>query len=100
MLNQEKILSTLKEKQTFLTKEFGVKKIGLFGSFAQNLETEKSDVDILIEFEKPIGFKFFELVEFLENLFQRKVEIITKEGLKSIRVRNVQDSIRESVLYV
>jgi len=64
-------------------KSLGVKRLGLFGSYSRNQQTEKSDIDMLVEFEH--GHKnfdnFIQLAFLLEDLFQRRVELVTKEGL-------------------
>ncbi|MEK7263754.1 MAG: nucleotidyltransferase family protein [Bacteroidota bacterium] len=64
-------------------KSLGVSRIGLFGSFVRNEQTEKSDVDLLIEFQQ--GEKnfinFMNLSFFLEELMERKVEIVTPESM-------------------
>jgi len=82
MMTKEEILSKLYELKPFLYKDFAVKKIGIFGSYANNSNTEESDIDILIELEKPIGWKFFTLELYLENIFQKKIDLVTKNALK------------------
>jgi uncharacterized protein len=61
----------------------GVRNIGLFGSFVRGEETSLSDVDILVEFmpEKHTFDNFMEVAFFLEELLERKVEVITPEAL-------------------
>ncbi|WP_228779859.1 nucleotidyltransferase family protein [Aquiflexum lacus] len=76
-----------------LIKDFSVKEIGLFGSYADNSNSEESDIDILVEFEKPIGWKFFTLELFLENIFNKKVDLFTKNALKA----QIKDKILEQV---
>jgi len=71
-------------------KGYGVKKIGIFGSFARSMQKDKSDVDILVEFEK--GEKAFdnymELKFCLERLLHRKVDLVIKDAVKP-RIRQV-----------
>lgn len=70
--------------------QYGVKRIGLFGSFARNEQTRSSDVDVLVEFaEGQATFdNFMHLVYFLEDLFSRKVDLLTAGGVdKYIRSR-------------
>jgi len=83
-----------------LKTEFGVKRIGLFGSFSRDKQKPASDVDLLIEFEKPIGFKFMLLAEYLEKRLGRKVDILTPAGVDSIRIKPIAESILRSVVYV
>jgi predicted nucleotidyltransferase len=68
--------------------QYGVKRIGLFGSFARNEQTRSSDVDVLVEFaEGQATFdNFMHLVYFLEDLFSRKVDLLTAGGLTSTSV--------------
>jgi len=100
MLTKEKIKSLLKKELPHLRAFFGVKRIGLFGSYSKGEQQEDSDVDLLVEFEKPIGLKFIELSEYIENLLGRKIDIPTPAGIKSIRVKQVAEDIRKSIEYV
>ena len=83
-----------------MVSEYGVKKIGLFGSYAKGTPAKGSDIDILVEFEKPIGLKFIEFAEYLEGLLGTKVDILTPAGIKSIRIDKVAGNITESIVYV
>ena len=98
-LTRSDILRTLREHDEDL-KRFSVRRIGLFGSFAQDRQGPDSDIDFVVEFETPTYDNFYELSVFLERLFARKVEILTPDGVDSIRVEEVARSIRESVEYV
>jgi len=100
MLNREQIITKLKVELPFLKKEFGIRRIGLFGSFANGTQKKDSDIDIIIEFEKPIGLAFMDLADHLENLFNKRVDILTPEGIRSIRVDKIAQEINKSVIYV
>lgn len=100
MLTREEIIRLLREKQPFLAAEFGVSRIGLFGSFAAGRPDASSDVDLLVEFDRPIGFRFVELAEYLENLLERRVDLLTPAGIQSIRLERIAKSITEGVVYV
>ena len=100
MLTRDKILQMLQSKQGYLAAEFGVRKIGLFGSYARGQANNLSDIDLLVEFERPIGFRFFELVDYLEAIFGHKVEVLTPAGIQNIRLSHVAKSISESIVYV
>lgn len=76
----EDILKQL-EKHYKVLEKYHVKKIGLFGSYARGEQTKTSDIDFLVEFEKPDFDNFMDLVFFLEDLFGSKVELITNEGI-------------------
>ena len=96
MLTQNYILSKLKELKPELHKEYAVKEIGLFGSFSDNSNTEESDIDILVELDRPIGWKFFTLELYLETVFGRKIDLVTKNALKD----QLKDNILNQVNYV
>ena len=63
-------------------KEKGVKKIGIFGSYAKNKQNKRSDVDILVEFNKISADNFFELLFFLEGLLRKKVDLVEINSLR------------------
>ena len=84
MLTKNKVIHILKEEQPYLQKEFGVKKVAIFGSFAKGRGHQKSDVDIFIEFTKSPGMKFFDLMDYLDKKLGRKTDVLTQEGLSSI----------------
>lgn len=77
------VLAIVKKNKTFLKERFGVKKIGVFGSMVRGEANEESDVDVLVEFEstKKSFDNFMELSFFLEDLFAKKVDLITTSGL-------------------
>lgn len=90
----------LREQRPHLASEYGVTKLGLFGSFAKDSAQGESDVDVIVEFEEPLGLRFVEFAEELERLLGRRVDVLTPAGLKGIRIRRVCDDIAQSVLYV
>ena len=65
-------------KNKDILKSYGVKKIGLFGSYVLGTETDKSDIDILVELEKENIYKNYCNVKyFLEDLFNKEIDLIT-----------------------
>jgi uncharacterized protein len=83
MTNKEYILSTLKSSESKILK-YGIKSIGLFGSYVRDEQSENSDIDILIDFEpeKENFDNFMAVYDIIENLFKnQRVEIVTKNGL-------------------
>ncbi|MDI6840266.1 MAG: nucleotidyltransferase family protein [bacterium] len=77
----DKIIFQLLKKHEDMLKKHGVKKIGLFGSYIRGKQKERSDLDFLVEFETPNFDDFMDLVFFLEELFGKKVELITNGSL-------------------
>lgn len=99
-LTKEAILRRLRESYPQLTAQFGVLRIGLFGSFARETARESSDVDLIVEFQRPIGLKFVEMVDYLETLLGRRVNVLTATGLRGIRLSEVARRIEERVVHV
>jgi predicted nucleotidyltransferase len=84
-MTKQEILNYLKSQQHNYSDKFGIKFIGLFGSFARDEANEKSDIDILYEIEenkKLSMFKYLKLINELENNFHRKVDLVRKATLK------------------
>lgn len=96
MITKNEILNKLRDLKPILHKEYSVSSIGLFGSFTDNSYTNDSDIDLLVEFEKPIGWKFFSLEIFLESLFERKIDLVTKNALKE----EIKEKILNQVKYI
>jgi len=107
MITKEEIIKKLRERENEL-KKFGVKRIGLFGSFVKGIQTEKSDVDLIVEFDLSKFGKDFHglfdaymrLSEYLENLFGRKVEILTPISVETIRIKKIAEEIKKTIIYV
>ncbi len=96
MITKNDILTKLKELKPILYRNYSVKEIGLFGSFSEGDFSDESDIDILVELEKPIGWKFFSLELYLEEVFKRKIDLVTKNALKD----QIKDNILNKVTYV
>ena len=96
MITRNDILNKLSDLKPILYRDYAVKKIGLFGSFSDDSYTDESDIDLLVEFEKPIGWKYFSLEIYLEDVFGRKIDLVTKNALKE----QIKDRILNQVTYV
>jgi len=85
VLNLKKITNILKECKEKLKEKYGVKEIGIFGSYVREEDKEKSDLDILVEFEEDakIGLlKFVNMENYLSELTGVKVDLVEKSALK------------------
>jgi uncharacterized protein len=100
VLNRDDIIRKLRDQTAYLSAEYGVSRLGIFGSFAKDQATENSDIDLVVEFRQPIGFKFVELAEYLEAVLGRRVELLTPAGIQNIRRPRVAQDITQTVLYV
>ncbi len=79
-LTSKKILEMIRKEKDKL-KEKGVKKIGLFGSFAKGKQHKKSDIDLLITFDKIDFDNYMNLMFFLEKVLKRKVDLVMEKNL-------------------
>jgi predicted nucleotidyltransferase len=95
-MKQEAVLQTLKQKNAELTATFGVKSLLLFGSVARDEAISTSDVDLLVEFNRPMGyFGLFALQDYLEKLLGCPVDLGTPDSLKPyIKERVMGELIR------
>lgn len=99
-MTKDKLLKILKSNFEQLNYEFGVRRIGLFGSYAKGTNKADSDVDLLVEFEHPIGLRFMEFSERIEKIIGSRVDILTPAGINSIRNHRISKNIKDSLTYV
>ena len=89
--NKDEILQILKQHKEELYKKYSVKEIGLFGSFARGEETDKSDIDILVEFKNPVGLLSVSSLEnYLSDLLGIRVDLVRK--------RNIRKELKDNIL--
>ena len=97
MRSKEDILRTLGQEMPFLKDQYHVKQFGLFGSYAHGETTSRSDIDLLVQFERPVGFfKFIELENYLSEKLGTKVDLVTEDALKPL----IRPYVMENVIYV
>jgi len=105
-LTKDEIIDKLKEHKDDL-KKYGVKRVGLFGSFVSGKQKRESDIDLVVEFDSSFFGKDFKglfdayigLSSYLENLFKRKVDILTPISIETIRIKEVAEEIKRSIVY-
>ncbi|MCD4767866.1 MAG: nucleotidyltransferase family protein [Methanosarcinales archaeon] len=79
----DQIIMKLRENKPVLEEKYKVKTLGVFGSYVRGEQQEGSDLDILVEFQEPVGlFKFMELEEFLGKNTGVKVDLVSRKALK------------------
>lgn len=96
MLTSEEIMEKI-EGNIENIKKYGVRRIGLFGSYVKNEQKSESDIDILVRFErgKKTFDNYMDLKFFLEDLFKYKVDLVVVEAIKP----DLEQYILESVKY-
>jgi predicted nucleotidyltransferase len=100
-MQKAKTLNEIKEivaqHKEELKQDYFIGEIGVFGSYSRGQQRKSSDIDILVEFEKPVGlFKFLKLETYLSNLLGTKVDLVTKPALKP----RIGERILQEVVYL
>ncbi len=96
-MNREEILNFLRQQKQILSKEYGVKTLGLFGSYSTNKQKKNSDIDILVEFSKSISLlEYLKLVNKLSKETGKRIDLVMKSALK----KNIGKIILKEVVYV
>ncbi len=85
----EKIKKTVEKHREILKKEYKIKRLSVFGSFARGEQKKNSDIDMLVEFSGPVGFGFFSASDYLEQILERKVDLVTKDAIRPELKRNI-----------
>ena len=87
LMRRDELLALLRSHHDEMAERFGVRSLSLFGSHARDTARPDSDVDLLVEFEGPATFDgYMGLIDYLEDLLGRPVDIATPRSLK-LRVR-------------
>jgi predicted nucleotidyltransferase len=95
-MNTNEVISKLQHVKPYLQQTYAIKTMGLFGSFADGTYTGNSDVDIMVEFERPIGWQFFTLEKYLEKTLGRKIDLVTASALRE----QMKPFILNQMLYI
>ena len=82
MQTLDSIQNTLKSRKAELFERFRIKNLAIFGSYARNEQRADSDVDMLVEFDAPVGIEFIDLADQLESILKLRVELVSRAGIK------------------
>jgi len=97
MKSIEDIKKILNDQLPYLKQQYGVRKIGIFGSYIKGVQRQNSDLDLLVEFDKSIDLlKFINLENYLSDILGIKVELVMKDVLKP----RIGKRILEEVVYL
>jgi predicted nucleotidyltransferase len=86
----KQILTQLKPE---LTQKYFVNSIGLFGSIVRDDFTDKSDIDIIVDFSRPIGIEFIDLANYIESKLSKKVDLVSRNGVKPKYYHQIESEI-------
>ena len=91
---KDEIFQKLRDLKPELAQKFFVSSIGVFGSFVRDDFSEKtSDIDLLVDFSKPIGIEFIDLAEYIEKKLDRKVDLISKNAIRQSYFTRIQKDL-------
>ncbi|MEA1875497.1 MAG: nucleotidyltransferase domain-containing protein [Bacteroidota bacterium] len=93
MMDKRIITLILKENKLRLASKYHLTSIGLFGSFTRDDYRDDSDIDILIEYERPMGIEFIDLAIELESLLKRPVDLVSRNGIKPKYFKEIQKDL-------
>ena len=93
MENLNSIFEILKKHKSELVDKYELSQLAIFGSYARRQQRENSDVDILVEFNRPIGLEFIDLAEELEQILQIKVDLVSKKGIKKKYFKSIETEL-------
>ena len=96
MRTLQEIKATLTDHKNKLFRDYPLKSIAIFGSYSRAEQTDTSDLDLLVEFSDPIGIRFIDLAEDLEDILGLKVDVVSKKGVKEGYLK----SIDQDLIYV
>jgi len=87
------IKETLQRLKPELMKRFHVSAIGVFGSVARGEQTANSDIDIIVDFSRPVGVEFIDLADFLESKLRKQVDLVSRNGVKQQYLKLIESEI-------
>lgn len=93
-----RIVAALDKNYDYLREKYNIKELGIIGSYARGEQTGDSDLDIMVDFNKPIGWEVVDLRDDLEKLLGLHVDLVLKSGIK--QRKKVFDGIKEDAVYV
>jgi len=93
-MTKNEILNELTKNKNYIEENFEVDKIGLFGSYAKDRQTEDSDIDIYVEFKHKTFDNLAGLWNYLENLYHKKIDLFHKhKNNNSVIISNIQKDV-------
>jgi predicted nucleotidyltransferase len=98
MRTLEEIKRTIAEHKEEIRQKYGIVILGVFGSYARGKQKETSDVDIIVELERPVGLEFYEFWDYIENLLGTKADVLTLTALK--QKTQLWEKIKGDIVYI
>ncbi len=92
----EEIKNILSKQKLILQNKYKVSTIAIFGSFSRGEQNINSDIDIMVDFDEPVGIEFIDLADTLENILHAKVDLVSKNAIKP----KLMKTIEKDLIYV
>ncbi len=93
MATLQSIRKILQLHKSRLISTYGLKNIAIFGSYSRNQQNDASDLDILVEFSRPVGIEFIDLAEELEGLLNIKVDLVSRNGVRPEYFQQIESDL-------
>lgn len=87
------IIENIKTHKSILQTKYGLNTIAIFGSYSHGFENQDSDLDIMVDFDRPIGVEFIDLANELEKILDIKVDLVSKNGIKPEYFQNIKTDL-------
>jgi uncharacterized protein len=94
MTNFSTISATLADQRAHLFSKYPLKSLAIFGSVSRGDNGPDSDVDIMVEFSKPVGMEFLDLAFELEDILGCKVDLVTRNGVKDRYFKYIEPDLK------
>jgi len=93
MSHQKELIEKLKSTKPRLQLKYPIKQLAIFGSVSRKEDNEKSDIDILVEFDQAVGMEFIHLCYELEKILKRRVDLVSRNGIKEKYFREIESEL-------
>jgi uncharacterized protein len=87
------IFKILEQNKSLLFSRYPIKSLGLFGSAVRDDFNETSDIDILVDFNRPVGIEFIDLADTLEKILHQKIDLVTRNGIKPKYFKEIEKDL-------
>lgn len=95
-MDKQVILQTLRTVKPLLQEKYGLSELALFGSYSRDEQTSESDIDILVDFGRPIGIEYIDVVYFLQEQFKNiPVQVVSRKAVK----KKYYERLKQDLLY-
>jgi uncharacterized protein len=93
VIRKGNILKVLEQNKSLLFSSYPIKSLGLFGSAVRGDFNEGSDIDILVDFDRPVGIEFIDLADTLERILHQKIDLVSRNGIKPKYFKEIEKDL-------